>query len=50
MSEVSAERCGSPCKPGFGGIGGVGSEMLFFFLILVILFCFCGDGMGFGKY
>ena len=48
MSEVSAERCGGPV---FGGIGGSGSELLFFFLILVLLFCFCGDGIGgFGKY
>lgn len=43
MSDVSAENCG-------GGIGGVGSELLFFFLLLVIIFCFCGDGFNFGKY
>lgn len=30
--------------------GGMGSELLFFFLILVILFCSCGSGRGFGKY
>ena len=40
MSDVSAERCGRPSRPivpECGG-GGVGSELLFFFLILVILF------------
>lgn len=36
------------CRPGTG-IGGVGSELLFFFLLLVVLFCFCGGG-SFGKY
>ena len=46
MSDVNTE-----CRRGpIGGVGGVGSELLFFFLILVLLFCFCGGGGGFGKY
>ncbi|MGF7057379.1 hypothetical protein HNR33_001046 [Brassicibacter mesophilus] len=32
-----------------GGYGGIGSELLFFFLLLVVLFCSCYGG-GFGKY
>lgn len=32
-----------------GGIGGVGSELLFFFLLLVLIYCSCSIG-GFGKY
>lgn len=46
MSDVNAENCCRPIAP--IGVGGVGSELLFFFLILVLLFCFCGGG--FGKY
>lgn len=30
--------------------GGVGSELLFFFILLVIIFCSCGTGRGFGKF
>ncbi|MDF2615828.1 MAG: hypothetical protein K0Q47_483 [Sedimentibacter sp.] len=26
-----------------GGIGGIDSSLLFFFLLLVILYCTCGD-------
>lgn len=48
MSEVNAENCCRPIAPIGPGVGGVGSELLFFFLILVLLFCFCGAG--FGKY
>ena len=47
MSDVNTENCRRPIGP---GVGGVGSELLFFFLILVLLFCFCGGGGGFGKY
>ena len=42
MSDVNASNC--------GGIGGVGSELLFFFLLLVVIFCFCGSGDGIGGF
>ena len=40
----SAQNCGRG-----GYVGGIGSELLFFFLLLVLIYCSC-DGIGFGKY